>query len=159
MSAGDIYVINGFYASMRAEYTEPGKSIYYFSVQWSASSLSWADFRARVLGATDPALALDGSLRKYVLENWESLGLASKPTIGQNGVHASASPFEALVERMNWLAASLDGSEKMVVFCSPHNPGGMVWSVEEIDDEPQSSRPSSRRSSVDQCRSTRCCHI
>ncbi|MEC9432589.1 MAG: MalY/PatB family protein [Pseudomonadota bacterium] len=30
------------------------------------------------------------------------------------------------------LAASLDGSEKMVVFCSPHNPGGMVWSVEEI---------------------------
>ena len=30
------------------------------------------------------------------------------------------------------LEARLDGSEKMVVFCSPHNPGGRVWSVEEI---------------------------
>ncbi len=30
---------------------------------------------------------------------------------------------------LDGLAASLDGSEKMVVFCSPHNPGGMVWSV------------------------------
>lgn len=25
----------------------------------------------------------------------------------------------------------LDGSEKIVIFCSPHNPGGMVWSVED----------------------------
>lgn len=27
--------------------------------------------------------------------------------------------------------ALLDGSEKLVIFCSPHNPGGTVWSVEE----------------------------
>ena len=25
----------------------------------------------------------------------------------------------------------LDGSEKVVIFCSPHNPGGAVWTVEE----------------------------
>lgn len=30
------------------------------------------------------------------------------------------------------LEASLDGSEKMVILCSPHNPGGRVWSVEEL---------------------------
>ncbi len=30
------------------------------------------------------------------------------------------------------LAASLDGSERMVILCSPHNPGGRVWSVEEL---------------------------
>lgn len=30
------------------------------------------------------------------------------------------------------LAASLDGSEKMVIFCSPHNPGGRVWTRAEI---------------------------
>jgi len=30
------------------------------------------------------------------------------------------------------LAAQLDGSEKMVIFCSPHNPGGRVWTREEI---------------------------
>ncbi|WP_424933948.1 MalY/PatB family protein [Amaricoccus macauensis] len=29
------------------------------------------------------------------------------------------------------LAASLTGQEKIVVFCSPHNPGGRIWSVEE----------------------------
>lgn len=30
------------------------------------------------------------------------------------------------------LEASLDGTEKMVILCSPHNPGGRVWSVEEL---------------------------
>ena len=29
--------------------------------------------------------------------------------------------------------AILDGSEKMVVLCSPHNPGGRVWSREELE--------------------------
>jgi cysteine-S-conjugate beta-lyase len=29
------------------------------------------------------------------------------------------------------LAASLTGREKLLVFCSPHNPGGRIWSVEE----------------------------
>lgn len=29
------------------------------------------------------------------------------------------------------LAASLTGRETMLVFCSPHNPGGRIWSVEE----------------------------
>ena len=108
MSAGDIYVVNGFYATMQADYVEPGASIYYYSVQWNAASLSWAEFRSRVLGATDPSTAQQGSLRRYVLENWEELGLPERPTIGRNGVHGSASPFEALVERLNWLAASLE---------------------------------------------------
>jgi cystathionine beta-lyase len=31
-------------------------------------------------------------------------------------------------------AAQLDGSEKMVIFCSPHNPGGRIWTVEEQRD-------------------------
>ncbi|WP_297977334.1 MalY/PatB family protein [uncultured Amaricoccus sp.] len=30
------------------------------------------------------------------------------------------------------LAAALTGRERMLVFCSPHNPGGRVWSPEEI---------------------------
>lgn len=30
------------------------------------------------------------------------------------------------------LQASLKGHEKIVIFCSPHNPGGRVWSPEEI---------------------------
>ncbi|HKK36535.1 MAG TPA: MalY/PatB family protein [Paracoccaceae bacterium] len=30
------------------------------------------------------------------------------------------------------LAARLDGSERMVILCSPHNPGGRVWDVAEL---------------------------
>ena len=30
------------------------------------------------------------------------------------------------------LQASLTGREKIVTFCSPHNPGGRIWSVDEI---------------------------
>lgn len=30
------------------------------------------------------------------------------------------------------LALALDGSEKILIFCSPHNPGGRVWTPEEL---------------------------
>ena len=30
------------------------------------------------------------------------------------------------------LAASLQGHEKILTLCSPHNPGGRIWSVEEL---------------------------
>ncbi|MEZ5447805.1 MAG: aminotransferase class I/II-fold pyridoxal phosphate-dependent enzyme [Thiolinea sp.] len=29
------------------------------------------------------------------------------------------------------LAAGVTGRESMLIFCSPHNPGGRVWSAEE----------------------------
>ncbi len=76
-------------------------------MSWPADSLSWADFRGRVLGATDPSTAPVGSVRRAILDNYEELGLASKPNTGDNGVHASASPFEAMAERVNWLSALL----------------------------------------------------
>ena len=41
------------------------------------------------------------------METYESLGLTSKPNKGDNGVHASASPFEGLAEKMNWLGYSI----------------------------------------------------
>ena len=58
---------------------------------------------AQVLGPTDPAEAPPDSIRGLVLKWWEPLGLTSVPNVGDNGVHASASPFEALAERTNWL--------------------------------------------------------
>lgn len=103
-----IYVMNGFYMSMRSDYTSGDAKIHYFTVQWPTDTLSWADFRGNVLGATDPSTAEKGSLRRTILEQWQSLDLASKPNVGENGVHASASPFEALAERMNWLGVQVD---------------------------------------------------
>merc|ERR1712048_539407 len=43
-----------------------------------------------------------------ILEKWKELGLSSEPNGGDNGVHASASPFEGLAERMNWLEIPAD---------------------------------------------------
>jgi len=103
-----IFVINGFYMAMREKYTKSGSSIYYYLVEWDPKKLSWEDFRGKVLGATDPATAADGSLRKVIFSNWKSLDLKGEPNVGDNGVHASASPFEALAERLNWMGAKLE---------------------------------------------------
>jgi nucleoside diphosphate kinase len=109
---GDIYVMNGFYMSMRGSYTDKSSNgIHYFTVQWPTDSLSWADFRGEVLGATDPATAAEGSARRVIYEQWESLGLPGQPNVGDNGVHASASPFEAMAERANWLGVDPEEDE------------------------------------------------
>jgi nucleoside diphosphate kinase len=105
---GDIYVMNGFYMSMRAAYTTPPAAIHWFTVEWPADQLSWEDFRGKVLGGTDPASAESGSARNTIFKNWQSLGLQGKPNTGDNGVHASASPFEAMAERVNWLGQDLE---------------------------------------------------
>lgn len=97
-----------FYMAMREKYTTPGTSIYYYLVEWDPAKLSWEDFRGKVLGATDPKEAADGALRKEIFQTWKSLGLKSEPNVGDNGVHASASPFEAMAERLNWLGAKLE---------------------------------------------------
>jgi len=105
MKDKEFYVFNGFFMNMRAAFTKPGGCIHYFTVEWSGSELSWEDFRGKVLGPTDPKDAPKDSLRGEILADWELLGLTSCPNVGDNGVHASASPFEGLAERLNWLGA------------------------------------------------------
>ena len=102
-----VYVFNGFFMKMRAKYVTPGTSIHYYTVSFCSSSLSWHSFRHDVVGPTDPSKASPTSLRGKIFAEWESLGLEFQPHIGNNSVHASASPFESLVERMNWLNLSL----------------------------------------------------
>jgi len=112
-----IYCFNGFFMSMRTKFTAPGLSIYYYAVEWDAAALSWEDFRGKVLGPTDPAEAPADSLRGIVMADWEKLGLAGEPNVGDNGVHASASPFEAMAERNNWMEVPLaeDGFGKAML--------------------------------------------
>merc|ERR1711912_108342 len=98
-----LYIFNGFFMAMRSKFTKPGTQFYYYVVEWDPKELSWADFRGKVLGPTDPADAPKDSLRGTALANWKDLGLAAEPNVGENCVHASASPFEGLAERMNWL--------------------------------------------------------
>jgi len=97
------YTFNAFFMQMRSKFVEKGKSIHYYSVNWDPSALAWQDFRGKVLGPTNPAEAPVGALRRTLFDTWEGLGLAAAPNTGDNGVHASASPFEGFAERTNWL--------------------------------------------------------
>lgn len=101
------YTFNGFFMTMRSNFTAPGRSIYYYAVEWDASKLKWEDFRGKVLGPTDPAEAPKDSLRGKIYADWKNLGLKAEPNVGDNGVHASASPFEALAELNNWCGMAL----------------------------------------------------
>merc|ERR1712113_445816 len=93
--------------AMRSKFTKKDEEIYWYSVEWNVSDLSWADFRGNVLGPTDPSEAPADSLRGHILAQWKELGLEAQPNVGDNGMHASASPFEALAERNNWLNAEI----------------------------------------------------
>ena len=103
-----LYVFNAFFMSMRSKFVGKDTSIHSFVVEFSPKTLSWEAFRNDVLGPTDPAEGPAGSLRKSILDDYETLGLNSKPNKGDNGVHASASPFEGLAEKINWLGKSIE---------------------------------------------------
>jgi nucleoside diphosphate kinase len=129
-----IYSFNGFFMSMRAKFVAPGTSIHYYVVEWSSETLAWSDFRGKVLGPTDPADAPVDSIRGQILAQWEALGLTSIPDTGDNGVHASASPFEALAERLNWLKGDLEND----TFGSKLLAGGLsVETIKEWSIDPQ----------------------
>ena len=127
-----MYVFNGFFMSMRSKFVTEGVSIYYYTVEWESKQCSWEDFRGSVLGPTDPETAPADSLRGKIFSDWESLGLKAKPDVGDNGVHASASPFEALAERMNWLGASLETDPFGAALLSAGIPETTIkaWSVD-----------------------------
>ena len=102
-----IYILNGFFMSMRSTFVIPGTSIHYYVVEWDpiASGITWAKFREDIIGATDPSKSLESSIRGEIYKNWESLNLTEQPGGSKNGVHGSASPFEGLAEKCNWLGA------------------------------------------------------
>ena len=49
-------------------------------------------------------------MHTFVL-SYEEIGLQAAPNKGDNGVHASASPFEGLAEKCNWLGVAV-GNDK-----------------------------------------------
>jgi hypothetical protein len=97
-----LYVLNGFFMAMRSKFVGKRDCVHFYEVEWDASKLSWADFRSRVLGTTDPAMAVQGSIRHTIHDKYKEFGLAQPPNKGDNGVHGSASPLEGLAEKANW---------------------------------------------------------
>lgn len=127
-----VYIFNGFFMQMRSKFTKPGTEIYYYHVEWNKKDLPWEDFRGKVLGPTDPEQAPADSLRGQILANWEAWGLKGKPNVGDNGMHASASPFEGYAERANWLQASTEDDQfgKMMLAGGMSTDMIKAWSVD-----------------------------
>ena len=63
-----IYVINGFYMSLREKFTKSNVVIHCYEVLWDAKYLSWREFRSNVIGCTDPSKAAEGSLRRQIYD-------------------------------------------------------------------------------------------
>ena len=103
----ELYVFNAFFMTMRSKFVGKENEIHCFEVEWDPKDLSWSSFRNDILGPTDPSKAPPTSIRRSILNQYKELGLSNKPNNSDNGVHASASPFEALAEKMNWLGIDL----------------------------------------------------
>lgn len=50
--------------AMRSRFVGEDKSIMCYEVEWSPKDLSWADFRGKLLGPTNPSDAPKGSIRR-----------------------------------------------------------------------------------------------
>merc|ERR1711997_224350 len=106
--------------------------IHCYVVEWDPAKLSWSSFRGELLGPTDPKEAPSGAIRKLILDKYKELGLTSEPNKGDNGVHASASPFEGLAEKTNWLGASIseDSFGKALLKAGLSEDTIKAWSVD-----------------------------
>ena len=90
----DVYVLNAFHPQQLRHFTEPGRSIVLFNI---SGDRPWKEARESFAGATDPRKAVEGSLRRLLMERKVELGI---PDVSQsfNGIHLSAGPVEALIE-------------------------------------------------------------
>lgn len=140
-----IYVFNAFFMTMRAQYTVPGRILHYFTVEWDEKTLPWSDFRGKVLGPTDPKDAPTDSLRGKVFRSWKEHDLATEPNVGDNVVHASASPFEGMCERMNWLETPC----RKDAYCRALVAAGLKEeTIKAWGNDPQVKLPSGKKGSV-----------
>lgn len=141
---GPLYVFNAFFMSMRSAFVGEDKSIHCFVVEWDPKVLAWEDFRGKLLGPTDPAEAPEGSIRKTILDTYKELGLTSVPNKGDNGVHASASPFEGLAEKTNWLSSTIaeDAFGKALLDAGLSEETIEEWSVDPRVEQPEGGKGS-----------------
>lgn len=96
----DAFVLNGFYPSIRDLFTAPDALLKLMIVEFDPATLPWKAFRGEVIGATNPAAADPRSIRGSLHADAAKAGLTV--TYRENIIHASASPFEALVEKTLW---------------------------------------------------------
>jgi hypothetical protein len=106
--AREVYLINGMWYALRNTFTNAANGVHIFVISWNKTICTYRDFREKLMGSVDPASCIhqqESCIRRKFWDNWKELGFAQQgiPSPEFNAVHGSASPFEALVEQMNWL--------------------------------------------------------
>merc|ERR1712166_1031131 len=152
------YVFNGFFMEMRNKYVAPGLSIYYYVVEWDATTMSWEEFRCKGLGPTDPTEAPADSVRGMIFAKWEELGLKAQPDVGDNGMHGSASPFEAFSELVSWTGADPSTEEFGAAMLAAGISADTVkaWSVDPQVTLPEGDKKGSLFDSVEDTNANDC---
>lgn len=100
-----IFVVNGFYSTIEAQYCDPSRSTDYLICEWNEADISWSTLLQDIIGDCDPAAAAATSVRGSIFAQWESLGLAAPPS--HSCVHISNSAFAGLAERLLWKKGSM----------------------------------------------------
>ncbi|MDA3798901.1 MAG: hypothetical protein PF692_07465 [Kiritimatiellae bacterium] len=100
------FVLNGFYTSNRDMFTADSATIKWSIIEFDPEELDWKDFRNNIIGTTDATKAMPRSIRGFLYANKEKAQL--NVTYKENIIHASASPFEALIEKDTWLHKNFD---------------------------------------------------
>ncbi len=110
-----LYVANGFYPAMRAPFADPaGPGVTTFEL---AFDLPWRDFNEVVVGDESPAGALEESIRGFLHDRRDALGLRIDRY--DNILHASASPLEAVLDRRAWAAPAPRGRDPLLAALGP----------------------------------------
>lgn len=98
-----LYVVNGFYPALRKPYADPkGPGVMTFLLDFDQS---WQDFNEVIIGDEQPAGALEESIRGFLWDRRDSLGV--RIDWFDNIIHASRSPFEALCDKLVWCPEDL----------------------------------------------------
>jgi len=102
-----VYVINGFYSSMKYEMLKGNKPAEYMVLEWDGDEMNWTDFISKVVGNPEPDRASSFSIRGKLYQEWLELGLPSATTYRDNGIYCSSSTLKGMVDRLMWVKGSI----------------------------------------------------
>lgn len=100
------FLINGFYPSMKEDFEKEDAQIHCMIIQFDSDKLSWSSFRDEIIGKTNPAAALESSVRGSFFKKQATFGLAMSDNA--NLIHASAGPLEAAKEELLWMGKNIE---------------------------------------------------
>lgn len=96
----ELVLLNGFHPAQLKHFTSADSRTIAFEYR---ADKPWSYLRNGVAGATDPARAMEGSLRHDFLRMREELGLR-EVSVNRNGIHLSAGPVEGCAELIRFFS-------------------------------------------------------